>query len=102
MISLVKNNIQNLSQLCKEHHVEAMSLFGSATSQQFTSESDLDFLVKFSDSIGLLDYSDNYFSLLDKLSTLFSRKVDLVSEKSLKNPILIDEIKKSKITLYES
>uniref|UniRef100_UPI004048AA77 nucleotidyltransferase family protein n=1 Tax=Roseivirga sp. TaxID=1964215 RepID=UPI004048AA77 len=102
MISLVKNNIQNLAQLCKEHHVEVMSLFGSATSQQFNTESDLDFLVKFSDSIGLLDYSDNYFSLLDKLNTLFSRKVDLVSEKSLKNPILIDEIKNSKITLYES
>lgn len=94
--------MQNVIQLCKEHQVEAMSLFGSAVNDQFTADSDLDFLVKFSDSVSLLDYSDNYFSLLDKLSTLFSRKIDLVSEKSLKNPILIDEIKNSKIALYES
>jgi hypothetical protein len=30
------------------------------------------------------------------------RKVELVSSKSLKNPILIEEINKTKISIYES
>ena len=62
--------------------------------------SDIDFLVKFSNKINVLDYADNYFSVHEKLEKLIGKKVDLVSVKSLKNPILISEINNSKIELY--
>ncbi len=62
--------------------------------------SDIDFLVQFSDKIEVLDYADNYFSFLEKLENLMGKKNDLVSKKSLKNPILIEEIDRSKIDLY--
>ncbi len=54
----------------------------------------------FSDEIDMLDYADNYFEFLKQLEILTGKKVDLVSKKSLKNPILIDEIERSKVELY--
>jgi predicted nucleotidyltransferase len=62
--------------------------------------SDIDFLVQFSEEIEVLDYADNYFSFLEKLENLMGKKIDLVSKKSLKNPILIEEIDRSKVDLY--
>jgi predicted nucleotidyltransferase len=47
-----------------------------------------------------LDYADNCFSLLEKLQNLLGKKIDLVSQKSLKNPVLIEEITRSKVDLY--
>ena len=54
----------------------------------------------FSNEIDMLDYADNYFEFLKQLEILTGKKVDLVSKKSLKNPILIDEIERSKVELY--
>ncbi len=102
MIPIVENKLGQIITLCKAHQVDTLALFGSAVSGEFNQNSDLDFLVEFSDSVELLDYSDNYFSLLEKLESLFGRPIDLVSRKSLKNPILLAEIMKSKISLYES
>ncbi|MBS9525789.1 nucleotidyltransferase domain-containing protein [Litoribacter alkaliphilus] len=62
--------------------------------------SDIDFLVEFSDDIDVLDHADNYFSLLDQLQKILNRKVDLVSSKSLKNPILKEEVYQSKVDLF--
>jgi len=56
--------------------------------------------VPFSNEIDMLDYADNYFEFLKQLEILTGKKVDLVSKKSLKNPILIDEIERSKVELY--
>lgn len=102
MLPIIKDNIQQINNLCKSHQVEALYLFGSAAKGLSKKSSDLDFLVRFSDSIDLLDYADNYFDLLDKLQKLFNRDIDLVSEHSLKNPVLIQEINKSKVLLLES
>lgn len=102
MIPLVEKKLSQLTALCKEHQVDSLALFGSAAHGNFGDSSDLDFLVSFSSSVGLLDYADNHFGLLDQLEHLFDRPIDLVSEKSLKNPILIAEINRSKVTLYES
>lgn len=75
-------------------------LFGSAVRADFNDESDIDLLVTFSDEIHLLDYADNYFALKEALESFFGRNVDIVSSKALKNPVLIDEINKSKIKVY--
>jgi hypothetical protein len=75
-------------------------VFGSAVGPDFSPSSDVDLLITFDSNIGLLDYADNYFSLKEKLELLLERKVDLVSTRSLKNPILIDSINRSKQRLY--
>jgi len=100
MNELIQNKLDKIIAVCKKHHVEAISLFGSAAKDVMHKGSDIDFLVKFSDDIDVLDYADNYFSLLEQLQGILNRKVDLVSGKSLKNPVLKEEIYQTKIDLY--
>ena len=100
MIDIVKNKMGEVIALCEKHGVKSISLFGSAVRNSMNESSDIDFLVEFSENIDVLDYADNYFSLLEGLEDIFDRKIDLVSIKSLKNPILKEEINRSKVNLY--
>lgn len=99
---LVEKKMASLRSLCKTYCVENLFLFGSAAKGELQENSDLDFLVNFSSDLKLPDYADNYFSFLEKLQQLFGREIDLISEKSLKNPILIQEINKTKVSVYEA
>ena len=100
MLEILTNKIDELIALCEKHRVMAISVFGSAVRDSMTTDSDIDFLVKFSDEINVLDYADNYFSLLDGLEELSGRSVDLISVNSIRNPVLREEINRSKIDLY--
>lgn len=100
MTELIQSNINEIIEACKQHHVETISLFGSAAKNIMNKDSDIDFLVKFSDDIDVLEYADNYFSLLEHFQNILKKRIDLVSVKSLKNPILIEEIYRSKVDLY--
>ena len=100
MTVFIQNKLVSIIAACKKHHVETLALFGSAANNTLQEDSDIDFLVKFSDDIDVVEYADNYFSLLDQLQEILNRKVDLVSSKSLKNPILKEEIYKTKVELY--
>jgi predicted nucleotidyltransferase len=100
MTKFIQDSLTEIITLCKLHNVKSISLFGSAAKGEMQPNSDIDFLVQFSEDIEILDYADNYFSLLEKLEKLLDKKIDLVSRKSLKNPILIKEIEGSKLELY--
>jgi hypothetical protein len=100
MIDIIAKNLEELRRICGRHHVKTLFLFGSAAKESFSDKSDLDFLVQFDSSLNLLDYADNFFSLLENLQQLYNRKVDLLSVSSIKNPILREEIDNTKIILY--
>lgn len=100
MIKVIRNKLDEIIAVCKKHHVEAISLFGSAAKNTMNQNSDIDLLVKFSNDIDVLDYADNYFSLQEQLQDILKWKIDLISSKSLKNPILKEEIYQTKIDLY--
>jgi predicted nucleotidyltransferase len=96
---MINQNIKQVKTLCKKHKVEKLYLFGSATNNTFSEDSDLDFLVKFNIT-DLSLYFDNYMSFKEKLGKLFKRNIDLVEEQTLKNPILINSINKNKELIY--
>ncbi|GGA70674.1 nucleotidyltransferase [Flavobacterium palustre] len=98
-MGIVDKNREDLIKLCTMYNVEKMYLFGSALNANFNKESDIDFLVKFK-SIELSKYFDNYMDFKEKLEELFEREVDLVEEQTLRNPILINSINKSKELIY--
>lgn len=98
-MGLVEQNIDALKILCITYNVERMYLFGSARTSTFNKKSDVDLLVRFK-NIELSKYFDNYIELKESLEKLFGREVDLVEEQTLKNPILIDSINKSKELIY--
>lgn len=93
------NHIHNISALCKKHKVRNMYLFGSYSKGTQTVNSDIDLLVNFG-SVDLYDYFDNFIDLKMSLEELLNKKVDLVEEKSIKNPVLKETINESKQLIY--
>ncbi len=98
-MGIIDQHIDDLNRLCMLYNVEKMYLFGSVLTPNFGNHSDIDFLVKFKD-IDLSTYFDNYMNFKLNLENLFGREVDLVEEQTLKNPILINSINKSKELVY--
>jgi hypothetical protein len=96
---IVDQNIEDLKKLCTRYNVEKMYLFGSVLNANFNKESDIDFLVKFK-PIELSKYFDNYREFKENLEKLLEREVDLIEEQTLRNPILINSINKSKALIY--
>ena len=60
---------------------ERIGIFGSFARREETSESDIDILVKFRETITLLDLA----KIHRELSQILGKKVDLVTEASIKN-----------------
>ena len=98
-MGIVDRNIEDLKKLCAMYNVEKIYLFGSVLNSNFNNESDIDLLVNFK-SIEFSKYFDNYMDFKENLEKLFGRKVDLVEEQTLRDPILINSIDKSKELIY--
>lgn len=92
-------NRKELKSICEKHKVKTLYLFGSFAKKEANAESDIDFLVSFSE-VELYDYFDNYLALKESLEKAYQRKVDLLEEQTLKNPFLKENIEESKILLY--
>jgi hypothetical protein len=101
MNKVLIDKIEELKALCSIYKVKTMYAFGSACSDNFTDNSDLDFLISF-EKLSIEQYTDNYFDLHYKLENLFSRKIDLLTEQSLANPFFIQSLGKSKQLIYEA
>ncbi|MBL7719260.1 MAG: nucleotidyltransferase domain-containing protein [Flavipsychrobacter sp.] len=95
----VEQHLPGIKQLMLQYGVERAYLFGSAAKGTITEKSDVDFIIKFPDDMHYTTYSDNYFALAEALESLLQRDVDLVTEKTLKNPYLLQAIEKSKLQL---
>jgi predicted nucleotidyltransferase len=77
-----------------------LEIFGSATREDFDpGRSDLDFLVEFQDP-DRPGIADRFMGLAEGLEQIFKHKVDLVTKRSLKNPIFIGSITRSKQVIY--
>lgn len=98
-MELIRKHTDRIVELCRQYNAIKLYVFGSAVSDNFKPDSDIDFLVKFGE-VDLYDYFDNYMDLKESLEKLFERKVDLVEEQSLKNPVLIRSIEKNKQLIY--
>ena len=100
MNKIIQQKQSQLEELCRQYHAQRLEVFGSVTRDDFDpTTSDLDFLVEF-DDIGLKNYADCYFGLLEALETLFSMPVELVVISSLKNPYFLQNIQKNRTLLY--
>lgn len=110
MNALIENNKQKIIDLCKQHHVKELYVFGSAARDDFNEKSDVDFLYEF-DTSGIdfdnlkdasYDYVDNFFSLLERLEKTLKRKVDLLPLNEIRNKYLKKSIDEDKILIYSN
>jgi len=76
-----------IAEACRTHHVRRLAVFGSAARSDFDpARSDVDLLVEF-EPIGAEHYFDNKHDLRNSLTTVFARKIDLLTWKSIRNPL---------------
>jgi len=99
MNRIIKAKLPELIELCQRYKIKSLYLFGSANTEQFSNESDIDLLVTFG-NIDLFNYFDNYMNLKEELEKMFCRKVDLIEEKTVKNPVLRRSIDRNKTLIY--
>jgi predicted nucleotidyltransferase len=76
---------------------ERIGLFGSFARGEEQPESDIDILVKFKETISLLDL----VRIHNELSLRLGKKIDLITEPSLKNERLKKHIYKDLQIIYE-
>jgi predicted nucleotidyltransferase len=88
-----------IANICKRHDVKKLVLFGSAISDEFKSNSDLDFIIEFSNpDRGIKKYMNVKF----ELEELLKRQVDLVMPKAINNKNIKKYIYSNTRKLYEA
>lgn len=86
MEAIIEQHKVLITSICKELKIKYLYVFGSAVNGKFNKESDLDFIIKFEDTVSSKIYTENYFKFHTFLRNLFNRKIDLLTERSIKNP----------------
>ncbi|MCF8361506.1 MAG: nucleotidyltransferase domain-containing protein [Prolixibacteraceae bacterium] len=102
MQPILINKKNDIKHICQMLNVKRLYAFGSAVSGDFNKNSDIDFLISFSDNLSPEEYSDNYFNLHYKFRELFNRDIDIVTERTLSNPYFIESVNESKELIYEA
>lgn len=89
-----------IERACAKARVSRLWVFGSVLREDFDGrKSDLDFTVEFEDP-DAPGISDRYFTLVEQLEGIFQRPVDLVTLRSIKNPVFAGRVKSSSQPLY--
>lgn len=89
----------SLKKLCQQNSVKSLYVFGSVLTDRFNEQSDIDLIVDI-DSNDPLEYADNYFNLKFALQELLHRPIDLLEQKTIKNPYIRSSIDSSKHLIY--
>jgi predicted nucleotidyltransferase len=91
----------NFLSLCKKHNVRYLYAFGSATTNQFNKHSsDIDLLVEIDDP-DPIQRGEKLLSLWDTFELFFQRRVDLLTDSSIRNPYLRRSIDSTKVLIYD-
>jgi uncharacterized protein len=103
MIDLIRDNLEKIHELCRQHHVRKLEVFGSAADGRYREgESDLDFIVEF-ETLEPGGLGRAFFDLLRALEALFGVHVDLLALKPEYdiNPYFRQEIERTRQVIHE-
>ncbi len=99
-IPLLAERQEIVRELCRRFGVERLDVFGSAARGEFVpGRSDIDLLVRFANA-GAPGYADRYLGFAESLEAALNCPVDLLTERSLRNPFLIEQIERDRVSLY--
>jgi predicted nucleotidyltransferase len=101
LTSLINERRPDFIKLCKEHRVDKIYAFGSSITDHFDiDKSDIDVVVEL-DIIDPIEYGESLLTFWDKLELFFHRKVDLLTNDSIRNPYLRKSIDSTKKLIYD-
>ncbi len=97
---LIASNREGFRNLCEAHEVASLHAFGSSVQGGFTEKSDVDLVVDLKTK-DPLRFGELMLDLWDKLEAFFGRRVDLLTLRSVKNPVMREEIERTKVLVYD-
>jgi len=97
---LINKDRQAFTELLARNHVSKLYAFGSSVHGPFTATSDVDVLVDVQVEDDL-ERGEALLDLWDGLENLFARKVDMLTDNSLKNPYLRKEVLRTMKLIYD-
>lgn len=101
MLREVEQQRQALADLCRRYRIRRLQLFGSAATGAFVPDaSDLDFIAEFADTQAA-DYADRYFDFAEALERLFNRRVDVITQRAIRNPYFRAQVERTAQVIYE-
>jgi len=90
---------KEISPLCEKHRIAYVDAFGSIARSEQTQESDIDLIIEFAEP-RKDKTSTRFFGFLHDLEDRFHHRVDLLTEKSLRNPFLKETVNRDRIRIY--
>jgi len=100
LADLINGHRQQFIDLCRAHKVKELYAFGSAVNGTFTDQSDVDLLVEVEQG-DPAETGERLWSFWDVMELFFKRKVDLLTPRSLSNPVKKRHIDASKKLIYD-
>ena len=101
MIALLHEKRNEIAEVCRKFSIRKLEVFGSAATGAFDPEtSDIDFIVdlgEYDDTVG-----SRYMGLATALEELLDRRIDLVTEPSIRDPFFKAKISQQRQTVYEA
>lgn len=94
---ILQKYLPDIKALMHRYKVQSAYAFGSAVKNTMQPGSDVDFLIAFTNDTDYETYANNYFNLLNALRDLLQKDVDLVDEKTISNPYLLQSINQHKL-----
>jgi len=92
---------EDFEYLCADHKVKFLYAFGSSITDRFDPDkSDIDLLVEIDDN-DPIERGEKLISLWDMFEDFFQKKVDLLTDSSVKNPFLRKSIDATKVLIYD-
>ena len=94
----INNYKKQVAKACKRYDVKKLYVFGSVARGD-SNESDVDLVAEFNNlySSGI---ADRYFNFIEELESIFKKRVDLIEESSIKNPIFRRVVDREKMVVY--
>ncbi len=97
----IKEHANDFADMRKDHKMNQLYAFGSSITEHFDAKrSDIDLLVELN-AVDPIEQRECLLDLWDKFELFFKRKVDLLTEASIKNPILRSNINRTKFLIYD-
>jgi len=96
---VVNEKLDIIRKILKDNNVKQAYLFGSAVTEDFREESDIDILINIDETLQPLERGRCYWDVLFKLEDTTNRTIDLVTMDSLSNPFFIEELNQTKVEI---
>ena len=101
LLPLLEEHLEPLRELCRRYGVERLEVFGSAAKGTFDpATSDLDFIACFRDRRDP-NYGDRFCDFADAAEKLLNVRIDLLTEKMIRNPFFKADVERSKRLILE-